>query len=150
MDIKFYKRVTPSVFANYLLANGWKERESERESARIFQYRRQYETFQITIPLNVTSEDYDSMIKRGIDLCALLARKSNEQVLFELTKVSIAKIYGATQLEESIDSITGCGTCKSPFEKDDYAFALETGTCPYCHKVLELVLTAENNELEVD
>lgn len=36
--------------------------------------------------------------------------------------------------------IKGCGHCKSTFEEDDFAYALETGTCQYCHSVLEELL----------
>ena len=32
--------------------------------------------------------------------------------------------------------IKGCGYCKAEFDDDDFAFALETGTCQYCHEVL--------------
>lgn len=29
-----------------------------------------------------------------------------------------------------------CRHCHSEYEDDDYAFALETGTCPYCHEII--------------
>ena len=35
------------------------------------------------------------------------------------------------------NEITGCGSCEADFEEDDFAYAMETGECPYCHEVLE-------------
>ena len=33
--------------------------------------------------------------------------------------------------------VIGCAKCNSEFEEEDFAFALETGTCPYCHKEMD-------------
>lgn len=30
--------------------------------------------------------------------------------------------------------ITKCKHCNAEFEEDDFAYALETGLCQYCHK----------------
>lgn len=38
--------------------------------------------------------------------------------------------------------VCGCGDCGVEFEEDDFAFALETGECPYCHDVLNSVKCA--------
>lgn len=40
------------------------------------------------------------------------------------------------------DLIYGCGhkDCGAIYEADDFAFTMETGVCPYCHKVLYRVL----------
>lgn len=35
--------------------------------------------------------------------------------------------------------VCGCGDCGAGFEEDDFAFALETGECPYCHGRLDSV-----------
>lgn len=32
--------------------------------------------------------------------------------------------------------IKGCGHCNAEFDDNDFAFALETGTCQCCHEVL--------------
>lgn len=39
------------------------------------------------------------------------------------------------------NTIVGCGKCKALFEDEDFAFALGTGECPYCHENLSVGLT---------
>lgn len=47
------------------------------------------------------------------------------------------------QLKSLIDRgiVKGCGNCNAEFEDDDFAFALETGTCQYCNEVLNKATT---------
>lgn len=37
-------------------------------------------------------------------------------------------------------TVIGCGYCEAIFEEDDFAFALNTGQCQYCHSTLMKVL----------
>lgn len=39
------------------------------------------------------------------------------------------------------DIVRGCGHCKSVFGESDFAYVLNTGGCPYCHKKLVKVFT---------
>ena len=50
----------------------------------------------------------------------------------------MVKITNIQQLHSLINRgiIKGCGFCKAEFDDDYFAFALETGTCQYCHEVL--------------
>lgn len=49
---------------------------------------------------------------------------------FEQLKVLIGK-----------DIVKGCGCCKSVFGESDFAYAMQTGGCPYCHEKLVKVFT---------
>lgn len=55
----------------------------------------------------------------------------------------MVNVCNMQQLKSLIDRgiIKSCGNCKAEFEEDDFAFALETGTCQYCHEVLNKAIT---------
>lgn len=40
--------------------------------------------------------------------------------------------------------VAGCGHCGNIFEEDDFAFAKETGGCPYCRKTLTQIKFKED------
>ncbi|MDE6615578.1 MAG: hypothetical protein K2K35_03355 [Lachnospiraceae bacterium] len=37
--------------------------------------------------------------------------------------------------------VKGCGCCKTRFEEDGFAYARQTGICPYCNNKLVKVFT---------
>ena len=53
--------------------------------------------------------------------------------------MSFCTITGYKQMRKEFESghVIGCAKCNSEFEEEDFAFALETGTCPYCHKEMD-------------
>ena len=55
----------------------------------------------------------------------------------------MVNITNMQQLHSLIDRgmIKGCGHCNAEFDDDDFAFALETGTCQCCHEILYKGLT---------
>lgn len=63
----------------------------------------------------------------------------------------MVNITNMQQLKSLIDRdiLKGCGYCKAEFDDDDFAFALETGTCQYCHEILYKGLTDCNMRKEV-
>lgn len=50
----------------------------------------------------------------------------------------VREISHLQELKSLIDQkvFVGCGCCNGQFAEEDFAFAIETGTCPYCHEVL--------------
>ena len=53
--------------------------------------------------------------------------------------MSFCNVFGYNDLKRELESgkIIGCAKCNAEFEEDDKAFALETGECPYCHKLMD-------------
>ncbi len=53
--------------------------------------------------------------------------------------MSFCNVFGYKDLKEKLESgkVIDCAKCNSEFEEDDKAFALETGTYPYCHKEMD-------------
>lgn len=62
--------------------------------------------------------------------------------MIKMKKKNIVNIHDINSLRYCIkkDTVAGCGYCEAIFEEDDFAYALETGTCQYCHSTLMKVL----------
>ena len=61
--------------------------------------------------------------------------------------MSTMKVRNAIHLYSLINdrSVKGCANCGAEFEDDDFAFALETGICQHCHKLLDKVITKQSS-----
>lgn len=59
-------------------------------------------------------------------------------IMPDVKEREVREISHLQELKSLIDQkiLVGCGNCNGQFEKEDFAFAIETGTCPYCHEVL--------------
>lgn len=62
--------------------------------------------------------------------------------VIKMKKKNIVNIHDINALRYCIkkDTVAGCGYCEAIFDEDDFAYALETGKCQYCHSTLLKVL----------
>ncbi len=78
------EKISPFAFVKYLRDTGWQLFQSRRTYIKIFQYEKDSEFFQVTIPVEKNLSDYKQAMYKAVETVSEVEDKSVEQVLLYL------------------------------------------------------------------
>lgn len=90
---KLIEQINPILFSEYL-NTAWTVFHTKRKDVNIFQYLIKDKFYQVTIPLDTTLSDYDTVMYEALNTVACVEGKSVEELVSVLTELSPKTIYG--------------------------------------------------------
>ncbi len=82
--IDLAEKISPHAFAKYLKDTGWTQFETRRTYIKIFQYEKNDDFFQVTVPTEKKLSDYKTAMYKAAETVAKAENKSVEQVMLFL------------------------------------------------------------------
>lgn len=103
-------------------------------------------SYPLRIRPKILSEMRDVAYSNNISLNKQIEQVLSSYLIRRKAKSIEVEVENVLSLCQLLDSgkVTGCGHCGSEFEEDDFAFAKETGGCPYCKSILTKVKFKED------
>lgn len=77
-------KISPLAFTKYLRDTGWKLFQSRKTDIKIYQYEKNDDFFQITVPMEKKLYDYKEAMYKAVETVAKVENKSVEQVILYL------------------------------------------------------------------
>ena len=78
------EKINPLAFSKYLKDTGWNLFQTKRKDVKVYQYEKDDEFYQVTVPLEKRLADYKDAMYKAIITVAEVEKKSIEQVMVYL------------------------------------------------------------------